>query len=161
MKSICKTILYVQMTALLFIASIAAPATENDLPFRGSLHALETSVVQPPTLFVEGEGSGNATQLGRFTVEYEVEVNLATRVSIGSAQFIAANGDVLSAEIIGQGNPIAGTDFSFIVETYVIIGGTGRFAGASGGFIVERLLNRITGVTGGSFAGTIVLSRTN
>jgi hypothetical protein len=76
-------------------------------------------------------------------------------MAIGSAHFIAANGDSIFTEIIGQGNPIEGSDFSFIVETNTITGGTGRFAGATGSFTVERLLNRVTGVTSGSFEGTI------
>src|SRR6185369_12117525 len=113
-------------------------------------------IVQPPILAVDGSGYGNATGLGRFTVIYEVEVNLSTRASIGSAHLIAANGDSIFTEIIGQGNPIEGSDYSFIVETNVITGGTGRFAGATGHFTVERLLNRVTGVTSGSFNGTIV-----
>jgi hypothetical protein len=89
-------------------------------------------------------GSGNATHLGRFAVTYEVEVNLLNRASIGSAQFIAAKGDSIFAEFIGQGNPIEGSDFSFIVETNTITGGTGRFAGTTRSFTVERLLNRVT-----------------
>ena len=44
-----------------------------------------------------------------------------------------------------------------IVETYTITNGTGRFAGASGGFTVVRLVNRTTGVTSGTFDGNIVI----
>jgi hypothetical protein len=34
---------------------------------------------------------------------------------------------------------------------------TGRFAGATGGFVAQRLFDRIAGTTVGSFAGTISL----
>jgi hypothetical protein len=44
-----------------------------------------------------------------------------------------------------------------IVETYTIRGGTGPFAGASGSFTVQRLVNKITGVTSGLFDGNIVI----
>jgi hypothetical protein len=134
---------------------ITPPAAQSGTPFRGSIQAVENSVVQPPKLAVDGAGSGNATHLGRFTWNYEVEVNLVTRASTGSARLVAANGDSIGADILGQGNPIPGTDFSFIVETYTINGGTGRFADATGEFTVERLLNRVTGVTTGTFSGSI------
>jgi hypothetical protein len=41
------------------------------------------------------------------------------------------------------------------VETWTITGGTGRFTGAAGSFTVERSLDQTTGVTTGSFEGTI------
>lgn len=158
MKTIIKFVLYLQMTALLMTAALAGnePA-QKEVPFRGCIEAVEISVAQPPTLFVDASGSGNATHLGRFTVTYEVDVNLLNRASIGSAHFIAANGDSIFTEFIGQGNPIEGSDFSHIAETNTITGGTGRFAGATGSFTMERLLNRVTGVTSGSFCGTIIL----
>jgi hypothetical protein len=34
-------------------------------------------------------------------------------------------------------------------------GGIGRFVGATGSFTVERLFNQVTGLTTGSFEGTI------
>ena len=156
MKTITKTINYLQMTALFLTASLAGlAAAENEKPFRGSIQAVETYNPQFPALFVDSSGSGTATYLGRFTVTSEFEVNLLTLAGSGSAHFIAANGDSIFTEFIGQGNPIEGSDFSFIVETNTITGGTGRFAGATGSFTVERLLNRVTGVTSGSFSGTI------
>jgi hypothetical protein len=155
MKSIFKSLAFLQMAAALTIGAFAANVHADGLPFHGEFESVETSVVTPPTFFVEGSSEGQATHLGRFTATYEVTVNLATRASVGSAILIAANGDSIFVESTGQGNPIAGTDFSFIVEKYVITGGTGRFAGASGSFTSERLLNRATGVSVGSFTGTI------
>jgi len=156
MKTISNTVLYLQMTALLVATALAGPsAAENSVPFRGSIHAIEASVVHPPTLGVDGSGSGNASHIGRFTVTYEVEVNLVTRASTGTAHFTAANGDTIDTDISGQGNPIPGSDYSYIVETNTISGGTGRFADATGTFVVERLLNRVTGITTGSFSGSV------
>jgi hypothetical protein len=43
------------------------------------------------------------------------------------------------------------------VETATVTGGTGRFAGATGSFICERLFDTIAGTTAGSFEGTIDL----
>jgi hypothetical protein len=44
-----------------------------------------------------------------------------------------------------------------IVEKYVITGGTGRFANASGSFTVQRLVNRATGTSSGTISGTIII----
>ncbi|MEO8075347.1 MAG: hypothetical protein ABI818_03395 [Acidobacteriota bacterium] len=73
----------------------------------------------------------------------------------GSSQFIAANGDRLYATIQGQGEPTDTPNLNRIVEINTIAGGTGRFAGAKGTFTVERLVDLGTGLTGGSFHGTI------
>jgi hypothetical protein len=43
----------------------------------------------------------------------------------------------------------------YIEETATITGGTGRFAGASGSFTVERLFDTVAGATSGSFDGSI------
>ena len=158
MKTITKTINYLQMTALFLTASLAGlAAAENEKPFRGSIQAVETYNPQFPALFVDSSGSGTATYLGRFTVTSEFEVNLLTLAGSGSAHFIAANGDSLFTELTGQASPTGNPDVLSIVETYTITGGTGRWAAATGSFTAERLLDSVTGVTSGSFDGTIVI----
>ena len=101
------------------------------------------------------EATGNATQLGQFTLAIPHLVNRATRTAIGSYQFTAANGDTLSADFTGQATPTATPGVIYIVETATITGGTGRFAGATGSFTSERLYDTIAGTTIGSFEGTI------
>ena len=166
MKNIIKTILYLQMTAMFVTATLAGPAAaEKEKPFHGSIQAVETSFplfppeVIFPTLFVDAIGSGHATHLGRFTVTYKFEVNLDTFFGIGSAHFIAANGDSIFTDIEGQGTVPTVDGVSFIVETHTITGGTGRSDGATGSFTVERVINVFTGVTSGSFCGTIVIHK--
>jgi phage-related minor tail protein len=92
--------------------------------------------------------------LGRFTVEIPHVVNTTNRTSTGTYEFTAANGDRLTAGFTGQATLTAPGVLS-IVETATITGGTGRFADATGSFIVERLFNQVTGLTSGSFEGTI------
>ena len=158
MKPIIKTVLYLQMTALLLTAAVAGyAAAEKEVPFRGSIQGVEIADVQFPKLFVDGSGSGRATHLGRFTMTYELEVDLLTRETFGSSVFTAANGDSLTTDITGLGTPTANPDVHSIVEVHTITGGTGRFAGATGSFIRKYLLNLVTGVTSGSFEGTIVI----
>src|SRR5689334_11966406 len=104
MKTITKTILYLQMTALLLTAALAgSAAAANEFPFRGYIQAVAITDVQYHRLFVDGSGFGNATHLGRFTVTYEVEANLLTHETFGSGLFTAANGDSLATDITGLG----------------------------------------------------------
>ena len=110
-----KNIIYLQMTAL-FLAAALQGAAAAEMPFRGSFQAVETDVVQFPTLTVAGIGMGNATQLGKFTMTYDATVNLMTRVGIGSFEFVAANGDSVFADSLGQATPTATPNVISIVE---------------------------------------------
>ncbi len=160
MKTIIKTILYLQMTALLLTTALAGPrSAEKPRPFKGSIQAVETFDVQFPTMFVDATGTGRATHLGRFAVTYEFTVNLLTGAGVGSAHFIAANGDSLFTEVIAQGDPTETPNINRVVEEHTITGGTGRFAGATGSFTLERLVSLVTGFTEGSFEGTIVIHK--
>jgi hypothetical protein len=137
-----------------------APATAAEqLPFKGTLQAFETYQLDIPnqTLFVTGNGSGNATHLGRYSVEYDVTVSLVSGGGPASIRLVAANGDAIFATGSGQGTPTVLPDVAMIVERYTITDGTGRFAGASGSFTVVRLVNTVTGVTSGTFDGSIVV----
>jgi len=150
------------MTALFLTAALAGPlAAANETPFRGNVQAVETHVVVFPTLFVNGTGSGNATHLGSFTMTYEGEVNLLTHAATGSIEFIAANGDRVYADFVGQSTPTGTPNVVSIVETATITGGTGRFAGATGTFVVMRTLDQITGSASGFFDGGIVILNGN
>ena len=76
-------------------------------------------------------------------------------VAVGLEHFIAANGDSLFTELIGQGYPTENPDVTLVVNAHSITGGTGRFAGATGGFISQRLVNQVTLKTTGWLKGTI------
>jgi hypothetical protein len=104
-----------------------------------------------------GPLTGNATHLGRFTLRGPHRVNLATIpvTAIGTFEFTAADGDTLRASFTGLGTPTATPGVFSIVETATVTGGTGRFANATGSFIVERVVDLIGLTTSGSFEGTI------
>jgi hypothetical protein len=129
-----------------------------DLPFRGSVQAVETIRPTPPVLLVHATADGTGTHLGRFTATYEVTVTIATGAATGSFIFIAANDDRLVATFTGQGTPTAEPGVVTIRESAIITGGTGRFAGATGSFSIDRVLNQPTGASSGSFEGTISLA---
>jgi hypothetical protein len=82
---------------------------------------------------------------------------LATGSATGSISLTAANGDRLDATFIGQATPTSEPNVVTIEEVATISGGTGRFAGSTGTFTIRRLLTRVTGVSSGSFDGTINL----
>jgi hypothetical protein len=158
MKTIMKTVLSIPLTAVLLTAALAGPAAAaKGVPFHGTIQGIEIADVQFPKLFVDASGSGNATHLGCFTLAYEVEVDLLAHSTFGSSVFTAANGDNVFTDIIGFGTPTENPDVHVIVEVHTITGGTGRFAGATGGFIRTYFLDLVTGLTSGSFDGTIVI----
>jgi hypothetical protein len=126
------------------------------VPFKGRLEGVASiTPLAPPFVSVLVEGTGNGTHLGRFTFAFPHLVNTATRTGVGAYHFIAANGDTLSADVSGLATPTATPGVLSIVETATITGGTGRFAGATGGFTVERLFDTVIGTTAGSYSGTI------
>ena len=159
MKSIAKAVLCYQMTSLLLTMTfVRTAAAEKQVPFKGSVQAVESYDIQFPTMLVDTIGSGNATQLGEFIVTWEFTVDLVTGAGIGSAHFIAANGDSLFTVSLGQGDPTETPGVNRVVEMHTIKGGTGRFAGATGSFTLERLA-ALDGITSGSFQGTIAESK--
>lgn len=158
-KIFVSTAIVLLLLSVLAGATFAAPALagKQELPFKGTLQSVEAYVINFPIMSVTASGSGNATQLGRFTVNYEVEVNLLTLAGIGSAQFISTNGDSLYAEGLGQAAETGTPGVVNVVEVYTITGGTGRFAGASGNITWKRVVDTNTGVTSGTLSGNIVL----
>jgi hypothetical protein len=129
---------------------------DHEVPFKGRLEGVGTiTPLTPPFLSVSLEGTGNATQLGRFTLKIPHVVNTTNNTSTGTYEFTAANGDTLAAGFTGQASPTATPGFLSVVDTATITGGTGRFAGVTGSFTIERLVDQATGLTTGSFEGTI------
>jgi hypothetical protein len=131
--------------------AIASPAA---VPFKGSFAGTQAvTPLEPPFGAVSGSGTGAATHLGQFTVAFPHTVNFATRTGVGTYTFTAANGDSVTAAFTGQATP-AGSLVN-LLENATITGGTGRFAGATGAFTVQRTFNSATGTTDGSFDGAI------
>jgi hypothetical protein len=156
MNTITRSNIYLPMAAMILTAALAVPAAaQEQVPFKGTMQGLDKDTAfSPTTVSVTTNGTGIATHLGQFSFTLENTVTFATGTSTGSAHFIAANGDSIYATVAGSGEFIA-PDLISIMETYTITGGTGRFAGAQGTFIVERLASPVTFLTSGSFLGTI------
>jgi hypothetical protein len=157
MKTITRSKIYLPIAAMILTAALAVPAAaQKQVPFKGAVQGRETQGPGlPGTALVEGNVTGIASQLGRFTMTYSATVNEADGSGVGTGQFVAANGDTISYTFAAQVLPTDTPDTLDIIEMSTITGGTGRFAGAKGSFILERLLNFVTGDTSGSFQGTI------
>src|ERR1700739_5726 len=131
MKTNMKTKICLQSAAIFLTMAIADMAAGHALvPFTGYLQGQENDTVvgnPPQEILVDGNVSGLATYLGKFTLHYKVTVTLPASSSIGSAQLVAANGDVIFSSIVGQAVAVPDTpDLERIVEYYTINGGTGR-----------------------------------
>lgn len=134
---------------------IANGASAGALPFHGSLQATETETGAFPILSVHLTGAGTATHLGQFTESSEFQLDLRTATGAGSFTLTSANGDRLTGSITGRA--VVANGVASITEIATITGGTGRFAQASGQFTVVRSLDQATGVSSGSFDGTLDL----
>lgn len=129
------------------------------VPFKGSLQGNADPPVfdPPPSPFFSAHlvAKGQATHLGQFTLDFSHRVNLDTLIGVGKALFTAANGDTLMTDVEGQATP-AGSPTAFtVVETHIVTGGTGRFAGASGRFTITRAVDFATPFTSGEIDGWI------
>jgi hypothetical protein len=152
MKTITRSNIYLPMAAL----SIPA-AAQNQVPFKGAMQGndVDTPGPSPGTVVVTTSGTGVATHLGQFSFTQQETVNLAAFTATGSAHWVAANEDRIDTTVTGSAEPTATPGVISITEVHTITGGTGRFAGAQGIFIVERLANGVTFLTSGSFHGSI------
>lgn len=130
--------------------------------FTGSFSGAEVDNPIFPTMTVDGKVTGEASHLGRFTYHYNAAVDMATGKAPETAQFIAADGDVIYAEGHGfgvnEGNPPVSAT---ITEWMTITGGTGRFEGASGSYTIQRTaaISPELTTTRGTFEGTISLPK--
>jgi hypothetical protein len=122
------------VVAILAALTLSAPAMAagKQVPFKGRSSGGVTTVGFDPVAgiaYTRAEGQGQATHLGRFTQTGDVGVDVATGNAQGTWTLTAANGDMLFLEMTAYGiDPTHG------VGTFTVVGGTGRFQGASGSY---------------------------
>jgi hypothetical protein len=136
------------------LLTVVGGADAGQTPFKGAVRAVETVLVVPPTASLTRDGTGTSTYLGKFAEHIVMTIDLPTMSSTGAATFTAANGDTVTASVVGQATPTGATTFA-IVEVYTITGGTGRFAGATGTFTLQSTVDDATGISSGTFSGVI------
>ena len=145
----------------LALSAIAASASHN-LPFR--LGDEGTITFTGPTTATT-DGTGNATHMGRITSDGSLtivgqvscngnEVGFAAEMQ---DTFTAANGDKVMTAITMQLCPIAPGIYHGI-GAYVVTGGTGRFARATGSGVFDGTGNFNTGTIICALNGTISMN---
>ena len=131
LKTIMKTSIHLPMAAMFLAAVLAGPAAaRNQVPFKGQTSGIATTESFDPVagiIYVRGEAEGEATHLGRFTVTSNVALYVGLGIVLGNWTLTAANGDMLF--LAGRGY---GIDETHGAGTFTVIGGTGRFRGATG-----------------------------
>ena len=126
--------------------------------FSGSLDGQLTSSTEiaPSVLARVTEATGRAPRFGKFTVTISHVRNTATAAEDGSYEFTTHKGDTITATFTGQGTFVINGTIT-VTDTVTIIGGTGRYAGATGSFQATRVYTMATGEASGSFSGQIVM----
>jgi hypothetical protein len=138
-------------------AQLAGTSAESragsTVPFRGRLQGEYGEASGGfPLIHETITAVGEATHLGRYTLEIEETVNLLEFSAGGTFTFTAADGDTVGGSYTGHAQPGA---LVSIVENAVIAGGTGRFLGAGGQLVINRVFDPVARTTTGSFEGTI------
>jgi hypothetical protein len=130
---------------VLFLLLGTIPVSAVERPFALSGTGVATLITNEAGMPIGAipTGSGTATHLGQWTVsgnvKYTPDANGVLHSS-GDATIVASNGDKVQIQIEGILDPVAGMDQGI----FHIVGGTGRFEGATGdaNFVVQ--LNPLT-----------------
>jgi hypothetical protein len=156
------------MTAILLTVALASSTVEAGvIPINGAIAGSEIARSFPNPaegIFVNGSVMSTDTALGPFTLFYLLPVDFAfantppgnaggSRLIVGDA----ANGDSILACFLGRNSGLCANGDLRHVDPWTIIGGTGRYAGASGSFTTDQCSNLATGETSGTISGTIVV----
>lgn len=131
-------------------------------PFKSDITAqasfAETPV--PGVLTVTGSGVGHASHLGNVTVSTAETLDFVTSpgslvIRDGTMVMVAANGDELHWAYEGAGSLPDAQGISAFSGTFLVTGGTGRFADATGSGTFHGTGSTITGVAIVSYHGRI------
>jgi hypothetical protein len=135
----------------------AAHTPVTQTPIKGSceIRTVQVQVTTPPILRMVTTGTCHYSHLGRTQVDAVQLLNPVLGTSEADVTYTAANGDILRATNSGRFTPGSSPTVSTTGVT-TIIGGTGRFAGATGRMDVEGTVNSATGIAVFSYDGWIV-----
>ncbi|HSC48725.1 MAG TPA: hypothetical protein VLD16_00570 [Gaiellaceae bacterium] len=133
-------VLVTLVTTLALAAVALSAAGGTDRPFTGRTVGSADFLPDPscPLGFRSvTETSGTASHLGRVSFASNHCFALPNLITQGQGKFVAANGDELYLTYTGACNP---PDFATCITDNVIVGGTGRFANATGMFQITAVV---------------------
>ena len=155
MNRICWTTRIV-VTTLVLLGLVRSAAAGPQVPFQGTITASEVSVITSfPLVTYNWKFSGQATHFGRCTGVFQATINVLTTARATSITLTAPNGDSISGIYNWDSAPSGKLNIVTVTTTFRITGGTGRFAGASGGGSGTGQFNTVTGMGTGVFNGTV------
>jgi hypothetical protein len=140
------------LLAALALLPLAQTANASDeVPYK----AAETGVItresfQFPFETKSVAATGEATQLGEYTLIGKFVVDVRSGAATGTYIMTAANGDMLFLTM--EGHAVA-TDLTKTILNFTIIGGTGRFEQATGNFIAHNQLAFFAGTPVNPYVG--------
>src|SRR6266851_7100329 len=105
MKNITRSNIYLPMAAMILTAALAIPAAaQKQVPFMGAMQGHDTVSPgpSPTTALLRTTATGTGTLLGQFSFTQELTINGANLTDTGSAQWIAANGDIIYTTVVGS-----------------------------------------------------------
>jgi hypothetical protein len=116
------------LVTVLAALALSGPARAGEqVPFQGKESGVLTQAgFSFPFVTFSVVGEGEASHVGRFTLNGQTAINVITGDATGVFTLTAANGDMLFLTLVVVAHPPG--DFT-------IVGGTGRFQGATGSFV--------------------------
>lgn len=151
------------LVALILLLASSAPAfADSARPMHGQISLTVVPAdprCGPDALTLGLAGVGIATHLGSITGSATncTEFTLATEAVDtwdGIATYVAADGSTLTTAYAGsQEAPVAGA--ASAETTHTVIGGTGRFTGATGLWTIRGQIDFVSGTFNGSMSGWI------
>ena len=134
MKKVAVAVLAIALVVLstTSISAANAKAGVQERPFKATGKGSAAALSGPPILEIVVTGSGHSTHMGKVDIWQHHFVNVITMTFYdGTFVWTAANGDTIDGSYSGSLIP---TSAGFEIHgSFTIDGGTGRFAGASGG----------------------------
>ena len=147
------------LTALLLLGSLPVRAIERPFALNGKGGSTFITDEAGNPIGANVTSSGTATHLGLWTstgrVNFTPDPVTGRMLSSGTGALIAANGDELKFEFNGSLEVDPSTNMGTDTGVFRFIGGTGRFAGASGTVNTVVVINLLTGAFELTMVGTV------
>jgi hypothetical protein len=154
-KGVRSAALVAALVSFLAVPALAVGAAQ--VPLKGhdsGSFTLTPNGCGPGVFAVVVDDNGRASHLGAYAYHSNECFNPTTGAFTGTFTLTAANGDTITGTYAGTVVRVAG-DLGFYEQDNVITGGTGRFAGASGGFHLSGIANLATLASEQTLSGAI------